>query len=150
MKYIIALLLASSLAQAKTIKEDGKEYQCNPVKTCEERLVAVRAELKRVKQQLKEEQDKLAFYDRTYQKETVVEVVREKKIIKKHILSVLAHKTTEEMLVEQGNNYAKIESSTIYIPAITYQYQFQNGLVPLIGVDLYKNTGLLLGLGYEF
>lgn len=150
MKYIIALLLAASLSQAKTIKEDGKEYQCNPVKTCEERLIAVRAELKKVKQQLKEEQDKLAFYSRVSEKETVVEVIKEKKIIKKHILSVLAHKTAESMSVEQGNNYANIESSTVYIPSITYQYQFDIGLVPLIGLDLYKNTGLLLGLGLEF
>lgn len=146
----LLLILISSLALGKTIKEGDKEFTCTPVKTCDEKLKAAYAEIKRLKKELK---DEIAIAPLLCEPK-VVTVERVVKKVKKHIVSVIAHNTTTESNTSKdtiGPVYsATAEVSTAYVPAITYQYQFESGLTPLIGLDIKKNPKAILGLGIEF
>jgi hypothetical protein len=150
MKYLLVIAIftvAATLAFGKTIKEGDTEYQCNPVKTCDERLKSAYAEIARLKKQLKQSS---VVVTKTETVETIKEVTK----IKKHIISVIGHKSVVDVntksfmsgttQVGQGN------VETGYIPSVVYQYQLDMGLVPLIGLDISRGSGLLFGLGYEF
>jgi hypothetical protein len=88
------------------------------------------------------------------EKVIIKEKIVEKQKIKKHLISVVAHEgiiSNESKTYQSGSTIigeGKIETN--YIPAVTYQYQTDNGLVPLIGIDIKGNPKLNFGLGYEF
>ncbi len=88
------------------------------------------------------------------EKEKVVEKVVEKTKIKKHIVSVFVHQgvvNNETKSYTSGSKAigeAAIEEN--YIPAAMYQYQFDNGIVPMIGIDIKRSPKLNFGVGYEF
>lgn len=155
MKYlmIIAIVLGFvSASEAKTIKDGEQEYSCTPVKTCDERLKSAYAEISRLKKQLKEQSSKEVVKEKVVYAERVVE--KETTKIKKHIISVIAHKSVQDVTTDRdttGPEYsAEAKVNTGYVPALTYQYQFDMGLVPMIGIDITKKSGLILGLGFEF
>lgn len=81
--------------------------------------------------------------------QTIVEV-RETTVINKHIVSIVAHETVKDVKNYQSGNTAVGTVTTNYVPAITYQYQFDIGLVPLIGLDIKPKPQLMFGVGYEF
>jgi len=149
---IIAIVFGYVMAtEAKTLKEGDQEYSCTPVKTCDERLKSAYAEISRLKKQLKEQskevvKEKVVYAERIVEKETTK--------IKKHIISVIAHKSVQDISTDRdttGPEYsAQTTVNTGYVPALTYQYQFDMGLVPMIGIDITKKSGLILGLGFEF
>jgi hypothetical protein len=147
MKYLILITLLSTLSFGKTIKEGDTEYQCNPVKTCDERLKNAYAEIVRLKKQLKSPP---VIITKTETIQTTKEVTK----IKKHIISVLGHKSVIDISVKSftsgSTQVAEGIVETGYIPSVIYQYQFDNGITPLIGIDITRGSGLLFGLGYEF
>ena len=133
---MLIVLLAVGLVEAKTIKEGEQEYTCSPKKTCEEQLKAAKAEIARLKKQL--------------QNPVVVEKVKETKI-KKHIISVVAVDNIKN--VESKNispSSASTEARTDLVPALSYQYQTDSGLTPLVGLTFANKTKLIFGLGFEF
>lgn len=142
MKYLLIILLAATTSFSKTIKEGDQEFQCNPVKTCDEKLKTAYVEIARLKKQVKQET--------IVTKVVTVEKVKEVTKIKKHIVSLITHKTHYSLTTNTTNNSATIENIQGYTPAVTYQYQEDNGLTPLIGVDVYERVNLILGIGYEF
>lgn len=149
---IIAIVFGYVMAtEAKTVKEGDQEYSCTPVITCDERLKSAYAEISRLKKQLKEQskevvKEKVVYAERIVEKETTK--------IKKHIISLIAHKSVQDIDTDKdstGPEYsAEAKVNTGYVPALTYQYQFDMGLVPMIGIDITKKSGLILGLGFEF
>lgn len=142
MKYLLIIILAASTSFAKTIKDGDTEYQCNPVKTCDEKLKSAYVEIARLKKQLKQ--------TTVVTKVETVEKVKEVTKIKKHIVSLITHKTHYSLTTDVTGSGAKIENVQGYTPAITYQYQADNGITPLIGLDVYERVNLILGIGYEF
>lgn len=145
MKYLILLLIAATV-NAKTIKEGDTEYQCSPKKTCDEQLKAAKAEIKRLKKQLAENHS-----TKTIVQEIEVETVVTKTEIKKHIISVLGVSGVTDLTAQKNNaNSATAMAETGYLPAVTYQYQMDIGLVPLIGAKLDGRLPIIIGLGFEF
>lgn len=144
MKFLITILLFSLSLNAKTIKEGDQEYSCNPIikKTCEDELKKANAEIRRLKAKKPVE--------------VVKEVIKEvdKTNIKKHIVSLDLHSgvTSNEVKTSSTNTTQTAEGKieTGYVPSLNYQYQFDSGLVPKVGVDIQKNPKLNFGLGYEF
>jgi hypothetical protein len=124
---------------SKTIVQDNTEYQCNPVKTCDQKLKAAYAEIARLKKQVK-----IVYVDRT------VEKVTEKTIIKKHIVSVSAINSVDSIEANKSGNTATAVAQSSYRPVISYQYQTDSGITPLIGLTFGFAPRLMLGLGYEF
>jgi hypothetical protein len=150
MKYVLIIAIftiAATLTFGKTIKEGDTEYQCNPVKTCDEKLKSAYAEIARLKKQLKQSSVVIT-------KTETVETVREVTKIKKHIISVVGHKSVIDVntktFTSGTTQVAEGMVETAYIPAIVYQYQFNNGTTPMIGLDINRGSGLVFGLGYEF
>ena len=146
MKYLLIIILAATTSFGKTIKDGDTEYQCTPVKTCDEKLKTAYAEIARLKKQLKQ--------TTVITKVETVEKVTEVTKIKKHIVSVIGHKVVLDVRTKTNNTGSSVSADTTvetgYAPAVTYQYQAENGLVPLIGIDLNKMSGILFGLGFEF
>ena len=66
MKHYLLILLLAGYTQAKTVTQDGQEYSCTPVKSCEEKLKEARSEIKRLKAKLAEKP-----------KEVIVETIKE-------------------------------------------------------------------------
>lgn len=52
--FILTSLLLLAFADAKNVTQDGQEYSCTPVKSCEDKLKEARAEIKRLKAKLAE------------------------------------------------------------------------------------------------
>jgi len=146
MKYLLLITLLSAVSFGKTIKEGDVEYQCNPVKTCDEKLKAAYAEISRLKRLTKQ----TTVITKIEKVETVKEVTK----IKKHIISVIGHKsiidTSTKTTTSGTTQTAEGQVVTGYIPAVTYQYQLDIGLVPMIGLDITSGSGLVFGLGLEF
>jgi hypothetical protein len=156
-KYMIIILihvLAASIAFAEDAPTCKNGSDCEVVKVltrCDVSKQELRNKIAKLERELKElkAQEKTVLV-----KETVKERVIEKTKIKKHIVSVIAHNdvqsisSTKDSTGPEYSAEAKVETG--YVPAITYQYQFDMGLTPLIGVDVKKDPKLIIGLGYEF
>lgn len=149
MKYLIVLLvhlLAFSIAYAEDAPSCRKGSDCEVVKTftkCDVDKQALRNKIAKLEQEL----------EQLRQKQPIViinDIVREETVILKHIVSVVAYETIISSSTSQNNGVAQAEMSKGYVPAVTYQYQFDLGLVPLIGVDIKSKPQLIFGLGYEF
>lgn len=88
------------------------------------------------------------------EKEKCTERVVEKTKVKKNLVSLMAHHdvTSSSASTSQNGNTVTgtAEVKTGYVPAVTYQYQFDSGIVPMLGVSVKKNPSLLFGIGYEF
>jgi hypothetical protein len=138
MKYLILFLIPLSI-NAKTIKDGDTEYKCNPVKTCDQKLKTAYAEIARLKKQVK-----VVYVDRT------VEKIVEKTVIKKHLVSVSAINSVDSIEANKSGNTATALAQSAYKPLITYQYQTNSGITPLIGLTFSFQPRLMLGLGYEF
>jgi hypothetical protein len=143
MKTFIMTLLLTITVQAKTIKEGDKEYQCSPVKTCEDQLKSARAEIAKLRKRVKELEAQPAKVI------TMTEYVEETEV-KKHIVSVLAVNDVKKIEASASGNTGKAEVRTGLVPALSYQYQFDMGLTPLLGVSFGKELNPIFGLGYEF
>jgi VIT1/CCC1 family predicted Fe2+/Mn2+ transporter len=78
----------------------------------------------------------------------------EKTKIKKNIVSLIAHRDVIDSSAStssgNGVSSAKAEATSGYVPAVTYQYQFDSGIVPLLGVSIKSKPSLVIGIGYEF
>lgn len=127
---IMVIALSSVVAFSKTIKEEGQEYQCTAVKSCEEKLKIAYGDIAVLKRKTK-----------------IVEVTK----IKKHIVSLLAVNNVKRL--ESKNispSAASAEVVTDFVPALSYQYQTDGGLVGLLGLTFANKTKPFIGLGYEF
>lgn len=134
MKTFIAMLLLSVTIHAKTIKQDDQEYTCSPKKSCDEQLKAARAQIVLLKKQLKEQKPEIQI-------EEFVE-------IKHHIVSLLLVRDLSDVSTTTSANSTKADVRVNYLPSLSYQYQLDNGLTPLIG-STFKGH-LFGGLGFEF
>lgn len=137
---VLAALLTTSFVQAKTISENGQDYTCSPKKTCEDKLKQARAEIAKLKKQLAEKVTTV----------TVIETVTEVEV-KKHLISVIAVDNIKN--VESRNispSSASTEARTGLVPAVSYQYQTDSGLTPMLGLTFANKTKLMFGLGFEF
>lgn len=146
MKLFLMMLMLVSIASAKTIKEGDTEYQCTPMENCEDQLKKLKAENARLKKQLKEKKE--------VQVVQIVEKPVEKVVyeteIKKHIISLVSANESNDAKVSTNANTATATSETRYIPSLTYQYQFDNGITPLVGLGFGNQLKGVFGLGYEF
>lgn len=125
---------------AKDIKEGDIEYSCKPKKNCDELLKNARSEIAVLKKKLAE-------------KRTVViteEIEVETEVYRKHTLSLISSTESNDAKSTSSSNYATSSAETRYIPALTYQYQFDNGITPLIGVGVGSRVKPIIGLGYSF
>lgn len=144
---ILVHLLAISLVYADTpgpVCQKGSD--CEVVKTytkCDVDKQKLNSKIAKLEQELKELK---AQVPKTY----YFPVVEEKTIINKHIVSVVAHETLKSVESSVSGNTAIGTVTTNYVPAITYQYQFDSGIVPLIGLDIKSKPNLMFGVGYEF
>jgi hypothetical protein len=138
MKYLILLLIPLSI-NAKTIKEGDTEYQCNPVKTCDQKLKTAYAEIARLKKQVK-----VVYVDRT------VEKIVEKTVIKKHIVSLSAVDSITLVEAKSNGNTGLALAESSYSPLLTYQYQTDSGITPLVGLSFGNKLKPVFGLGYKF
>ena len=138
MKYLLLILIPLSI-NAKVITQDNTEYQCNPVKTCDQKLKAAYAEIARLKKQVK-----------TVIITHEVEKVVEKTVIKKHILSVSAVDSITLVEAKSNGNTGLAVAESAYYPLVSYQYQTDFGITPLIGLSFGNKLKPVFGLGYEF
>lgn len=78
----------------------------------------------------------------------------EKTKIKKNIVSLIAHRDvidSSSSTSSSGNTVSgTAEVRSGYVPAVTYQYQFDSGIVPMLGVSIKNKPSLVFGFGYEF
>ena len=147
MKTILLVLLAAINVNAKTIKEGDTTYTCNPVKTCDEKLQQAYAEIAKLKKQLKNQ--KIIIKEVTVEKPMVYRFETIKKVHKYHIVSIILLPTIDSVDAKVTSpTTAKAEANSSYKPGITYQYQFESGIVPQAGLLL--NGNVLLGVGLEF
>jgi hypothetical protein len=147
MKTMILTLLIALNINAKTIKEGDTTYTCNPVKTCDEKLQQAYAEIAKLKKQLKNQ--KTIIKEVTIEKPVVYKFETIKKVHKYHLISIVYAPDIYTVEAKNiSNNQAKAEARSKRVPGLTYQYQFENGLTPLIGMNI--NGSLSLGLGLEF
>lgn len=133
------------------------EMRCVPVKSCSEKLSDSRAEVKALKSKLAALESKnaqlSAQLEASESKSSKVQTIERTKVkyltprLKKHILSVVAHKSVQSVETSSSSNTEKATVNMGYIPGLVYQYQFDSGLVPMVGVD---KKGLILGIGWEF
>ncbi len=73
--------------------------------------------------------------------------VTEKQVIKHSILSLyMARDVSSVNVSQQGGGTATVQTS--FLPGIKYQYQFNFGLVPEVGIN--TNGNPIFGLGFEF
>jgi hypothetical protein len=141
MKYLLMLLLTTTV-NAKTIKEGDTEYQCVVKKTCDEQLKAAKAEIKRLKQ--------LLLHKEVVEYPYPVEKIVTKTTIKKHIISILAVDTVQNLKASTSGSSATASADSGLVPAVSYQYQADNGLVGLLGASFGSSVKPILGLGIEF
>lgn len=134
MKTFIAMLLLSVTIHAKTIKEDNQEYTCTVKKPCDEQLKAARAQIALLKKQLKEQKPEIQIEEFTQ--------------IQHHIVSLLLVRDLADVSTTTTATSSKADVSVKYVPSLSYQYQFDNGLTPLIGST--SKGHLFGGLGFEF
>lgn len=92
MKHYLLILLLAGYTQAKTVTQDGQEYSCTPVKSCEEKLKEARSEIKRLKAKLAEKP-----------KEVIVETVK--------IYEVDADQQKNVIMLGVRRDYAGLDSS---------------------------------------
>lgn len=144
MKYLLIILLPGFL-QAKIIKDGDLEYQCIPKKTCEDKLKNLTEENNKLKKQLVKETANIKIRE-IITTETIIEKVK----LKKHILSVLFVNDIKSSSSSSSGLTSTANIKTGYTPAITYQYQFNNGITPIGGVSLGKDLNGILGLGFEY
>lgn len=147
------------------------EMRCVPVKSCSEKLSDSRAEVKALKSKLAALESKnaqlsaqlvalesknahlnaqLEASESKNSKTQVIEWTKVKYLTqkqKKHILSVVAHKSVQSVETSSSLNTEKATVNMGYIPGLVYQYQFDSGVVPMVGTD---KKGLILGVGWEF
>ena len=79
---------------------------------------------------------------------------KEKTKIKKNIVSLMAHRDVIDSSASTSSSGSTVsgtaEVKSGYVPAVTYQYQFDSGFVPMLGVSIKNKPSLVFGLGYEF
>jgi hypothetical protein len=152
MKTILIVLLTAINLNAKTIKEGDTTYTCSPVKTCEDELKQAKAEIAKLKKQIKNQKPVVVTKEVIVEKEAKPVVYRFetiKKVHKYHLVSIVYAPDIYTVEAKNiSNNEAKAEARSKRVPGLIYQYQFDNGLTPLVGINI--NGSLSLGLGLEF
>ena len=130
-----------SISKAKVLKEGNIEYQCNPKKTCEDKLIMLERQVQILKK-------KLTLQEK-YNEVEYIYIEKEIEVNNKHqILSLYGVSDVTDTSVFNNNNKVTARTETAYIPGISYQYQFDSNFVPLIGIN--TNSHILFGLGYRF
>ena len=156
MKALIALLI-SAVAYAQQPQVNGSNNNiniCQPkieVKTCgscchaKPRIVVKTKVVEKVVK-VPVEAERAVVIER----EVIVEKKVEKRVVKKHILSLFAHRAVVggSESTTNNNHSSHAEVRTGLVPGMMYQFQFNRGLVLMIGIDATLNrTG---GIGIEF
>lgn len=67
---------------------------------------------------------------------------------KSHIVSVYGQQSYTDVSVKKSSTHAELESTKEVVPGLQYQYQFKNGIVPMVGMDAQGNPKV--GIGLEF
>ena len=128
-------------------------YDCQVVKVltrCDVEKAALRRKIYALEKKVKELEAKQVVQAKTV-------YIYKEKVVEKHVVetkvkhSILSLYTTRDVIssgsYQQGNTTTAVVH-TGYEPGIKYQYQFNFGLVPEVGVNLKGNP--LFGLGFEF
>jgi hypothetical protein len=67
---------------------------------------------------------------------------------KKHLISIAAHRAVTSSYTRTSPGLAEAGVDIKYVPALLYQYQFDSGLTPMLGVDTQLSP--IFGLGFGF
>jgi hypothetical protein len=157
MKYLLILMFTSNVFANgqycdRTVSPNS---DCEVVKTltrCDVDKQKLRNKIYALEKRIKElESRPREVVEYPYPVEKIVEKTIVKKVIKKHIVSVITSRDVEKINAYQtSSTTATAQVETGYVPAVTYQYQFDMGLTPLIGASFGSKVRPVLGLGFEF
>lgn len=140
MKYYLLILLLAGYTQAKTVTQDGQEYSCTPVKSCEEKLKEARSEIKRLKAKLAEKP-----------KEVIVETIKEVEVDQqKNVIMLGARRDYSGLDSSQNGSSTTISERKNALLDISYMRRklFDSRIDAGAGVDA---RGVVRGfLGLEF
>lgn len=175
MKNIITIILlifglSHATAFAETQKEKRQRYcddsmtgtDCEVVKVltrCDVEKYKLQQRIDKLQKELKElevRKERIEIRETVVEKPVYVEKVVEKRVtktrIKHHILSVFGHPAATSSSSSSSHSAhtstATGRVDTEYVPGLMYQYQFNFGLVPMVGIDTEKQ--LIFGAGFEF
>jgi len=153
--FLIGLLLVASVSRADETHScklhPKKGSECDVVKVwtrCDVEKQKLRNRIVQLERRVKELESQKTT--NTVIEKTVVtkKVVVEKEVIKHHILGLYAARDVSSAGVNQSNGTATGTVQTAYEPGLKYQYQFNFGLVPEVGINIKGNP--MVGLGFEF
>ena len=155
MKYILMILFFTLSAGAKTITEDGVTYNCNPEKSCEEKLAEANKEIARLKKRLESRKKKVVS-----QKPAIQTVITEVKTVEKVVVQIQKVEPPKNILsgyivrsqdgLDTDTNPASTKVETKYDlgVGIMYQRRVSEKIYLGAGVDTNSGTKLSVGLGF--
>lgn len=159
---LVGLMLVDAKAGTKCpIEGTGKDCEVVRVVTrCDVDKQKLRSKILKLEKQLAELEnkapevkivDKIVVKDRVVVKEKIVTQMKVVTKIKHHIINLLVLDGVKSIdAYKLNSNTAKAEVETGPVLGLTYQYQFDSGITPLIGASFGYEPKLILGLGYEF
>lgn len=161
---ILVLVATNVRADEKTpcdlAKDKGADCKVVRVLTkCDLDKYKLQRRIEKLQKELKElesRKETVEIRETVVEKPVYVEKIVEKKVtktkIKHHIISIFGHpaatSSSSSSSSSPGTTTATGKVETEYIPGLMYQYQFNFGLVPMIGIDTEKQ--LIFGVGFEF
>lgn len=161
---VLAALFLGNKANAETAcdLEKNKGADCKVVKVltkCDMDKYKLQKRIEKLQRELRELETRektVEVRETVVEKPVYIEKVVEKKVtktkIKHHIVSAFGHPAAtssgSSSSSSPGTSSATGRVDTEYVPGLMYQYQFNFGLVPLIGIDTERQ--LIFGLGFEF
>jgi hypothetical protein len=166
MKTLILITLISLNVYAGQACDVGRDCEVVKVVTrCDVDKQALRNKIHKLEEELAKQKEKYnALY---YQEKQVVEKevvktevvyqdrvkIKERKVVdnKHHTLSLMAINTVTGVSASTSGNTASAQANTGYSPGAMYQYRFDAGFTPAIGVSFSNSqTNLFGGLGWSF
>jgi hypothetical protein len=159
---LVALVLVDAKAGTKCpIEGTGKDCEVVRVVTrCDVDKQKLRSKILKLEKQLAELEnkapevkivDRIVVKDRVVVKEKIVTQTKTVTKIKRHILNLLVLDGVKSIdAYKLNSNTAKAEVETGPVLGVSYQFQFDSGIVPLVGASFGYEPKLMLGLGYEF
>lgn len=160
MKNVIVLMIfsMSNLAlaeQRRYCDASGTNRDCEVVKVltrCDMAKYKLNQRIEKLQKELETKKEKIIVVDKPVYVKSVFEKHVTKTRIKHHIVSIFGHPAATS---SQSSSSHSVHSATAngrvdteYVPGLMYQYQFNFGLVPMVGVDTEKQ--LIFGAGFEF
>lgn len=162
---IIALFAAPIHAEETACDlAKNKGADCKVVKVltkCDVDKYKLQRRIEKLQKELKElesRKETVEVRETVVEKPVYIEKIVEKQVtktktrIKHHIVSIFGHpaatSSSSSSSSSPGTTTATGRVETQYVPGLMYQYQFNFGLVPMLGIDTERQ--LIFGVGFEF